>query len=328
MSPRVPNITRTTLVCMIAIAGVLVGDSNRAAADENDLIISRLGDTIIDGAGDPVDVIGDPALFRSLASELGVVFAPRLVEPADTLGFSGFQFALDFATTSISGDADQWRVLEGEAPNRMTTMGVFVRKGMWLPIPSFELGAGIVNLLGSRMYAPQVYGKFALHEGFHSFPLPSVAIRGSVSRVMGTDQIDLTIPSIDVSISKHFGIAGTFNVAPYVGWNWLLMVHRSEVIDKTPHIDSRVDRADSAMNFTFSDQDAILRNRIFFGAKVNYYVFTLGLEANLAFEGSSVDDRGGTDMDCADATGPTNNCDAKDGAGSQQTFTLSLAVDF
>ena len=313
---------------VLAGLGVL-GDTGPAFADDNDLVVSRLGTVINDGGGMPVDVIGDPTLFRSLASELGVVFAPRLLEPADTLGFSGFQFAVDFATTSISADQPHWRVLEAaSAPSSLSTVGVFVRKGLWLPLPSFEVGAGVVNLLGSNMLAPQVYAKFALHEGYHRFPLPSVAIRGGVSRVMGSDQIDLTIPSIDVSISKHFGIAGTFNVAPYVGWNWLLVVPRSEVVDKTPHIDSRTDPADIAMNFTFADQDAIVRNRIFFGAKVNYYVFTFALEANLAFAGGSTDDRGGTDLSCADAPMPTANCDASDESGSQQTFSGSVAIDF
>ncbi len=310
------------LVAICATAGTV-------RANDNDLVISRLGTIVTDSGGDPIDVIGDPALFRSFASELGVVMAPRLVEPADTIGFSGFQFAVDFATTSISADADQWRVLKAAAaPSRMSTMGFFVRKGMWLPLPSFELGAGIVNLLGSRMYAPQAYAKFALHEGFHSLPLPSVAVRGAVSRVMGTDQIDLTIPSIDVSVSKHFGIAGLFNVAPYVGWNWLLVVPRSEVIDKTPNVDSLAIPSDGAMDFTFADQDAILRNRVFFGAKINYDVVSLGFEANLALAGGSTDDRSGTDLNCADSATPTNNCDATDDARAQQSFTASLAVDF
>jgi hypothetical protein len=310
-----------------------------ALADDNDLVVGRLGTVINDGMGQPIDVIGDPVLFRSLASELGVVMAPRLVEPADTLGFSGFQFAADLAFTSINNRQPYWRVLESSpdpaatAPvdhggGTMTSFGAFVRKGIWLPLPSFEVGTGVVHLLGSNHWAGQFYAKFALHEGFHDLPLPSVAVRGAVSRVFGTDQIDLTVPSIDVSVSKHIGINGTFNLAPFAGWNWLLIVPRSEVIDKTPNIDPRDDPDDSNLNFTFPDQDTILRQRFFGGVKLNYYVFALTLEANFALAGSSTDDRGGTDMDCADATNPTANCDATDEAGAQSTFTVSLGVDF
>lgn len=310
-----------------------------AIADDNDLVVSRLGDVVTDGMGQPIDVIGDPVLFRSLASELGVVLAPRLVEPADTLGFSGFQFAADFAFTSINRTRPYWRVLESSPDpaatgsvshggSTMATVGAFVRKGIWLPLPSFEVGTGVVHLLDSGHWAGQFYAKFALHEGFHDLPIPSLALRGAVSRLMGTDQIDLTIPSIDVSVSKHIGINGTFKLAPFAGWNWLLIVPRSEVIDKTPHIDVRDNPEDANQSFTFPDQDTIVRQRVFGGVKVSYYVFALTLEANFALAGSSTDDRGGTDMDCAAATSPTANCDATDEAGAQSTFTVSLGLDF
>lgn len=310
-----------------------------AVADDNDLVVGRLGTLVDDGTGQPIDVIGDPVLFRSLASELGVVLAPRLVEPADTLGFSGFQFAADFAFTSINRTKPYWRVLESSpdpdatmsvnhGSSTMSTVGMFMRKGIWLPLPSFEIGTGVVHLLDSKHWAGQFYAKFALHEGFHNLPLPSLAVRGAVSRVFGTDQIDLTVPSIDVSISKQVGINGTFNVAPFAGWNWLLIVPRSEVIDKTPNIDVRDDPNDANLSFTFPDQDTIIRQRFFGGVKLNYYVFALALEANFALAGSSTDDRGGTDLNCADSTTLTANCDATDEAGAQSTFTISLAVDF
>ena len=43
----------------------------------------------------------------------------------------------------------------------------------------------------------------------------------------------------------------------------------------------------------FSEQDTILRHRFFFGAKFQYYVLQLTVEAQFALAGSSVDDRGG-----------------------------------
>ena len=77
---------------------------------------------------------------------------------------------------------------------------MFARKGLWfLPLPSFEVGAGAVNVSGSKMWAAQIYGKFAIQEGFHDWPLPSLAVRGAASRLMGADQLDLTVASLDVS---------------------------------------------------------------------------------------------------------------------------------
>jgi len=315
----------TRLLALAALSTVALGASSRvAAADDNDLVLSRLG--TISGNS----VVGSNINFRSLASELGVVMAPRLLEPADTLGFGGFHFSADVAFTSISSDAAYWNAIEEPNDGTMATTGLFVKKGMWLPLPSFEVGIGAVHLGSSHLWASQGYVKFALQEGYHDLPLPSVAVRGAASRMMGSEQIDLTVASVDVVVSKDFGIAGLFRASPYVGWNWLIIVPRSEVIDKTPNIDSRDDPTDANMNFVFGDQDDIIRQRILLGTKLKYYIFTLTLEADFALAGSSVDDRAGTDMRCVDVdpSTPTSNCDATDAAGAQATFTTSLGLDF
>jgi hypothetical protein len=308
----------------------LAASHTSASADNNDLVLSRLGQ--ISGTS----VVGSNVQFRALASELGVVLAPRLSEPADTLGYGGFHFSADLAFTSISDNADQWQVLESSSQtlgtshgnSTMTTTGFFVRKGIWLPLPSFEVGVGAVHLGQSHIWTPQAYLKFALHEGYHDTPFPSVAVRGAVSRMTGSEQLDLTVASFDASISKHFGIRGLFRASPYIGWNYLVIVPRSEVIDKTPQIDSEapMNEADSNMNFVFKDQDDITRQRLFMGSKFKYYVFTMTLEASFAFKGTSIDDRRGTDVPCSDAA--TANCDTKDTAKAQSTFTASLGLDF
>ncbi len=315
----------TRFLALVALStAALVASADVALADKNDLVLSRLGR--INGA----TVVGSNVDFRALASELGVVMAPRLLEPADTLGFGGFHFSADVAFTSVSNNAAYWDATEGPNDGTLSTTGIFVKKGMWLPLPSFEVGIGAVHLGSSHLWSSQAYVKFALQEGYHDLPLPSVAVRGAASRMMGSEQIDLTVASVDVVASKDIGIAGLFRASPYVGWNWLIIVPRSEVIDKTPHIDSRTDAADANMNFVFSDQDDIIRQRFLLGTKLKYYIFTLTLEASFARSGSSVDDRPGTDMRCSDVnpTTPTNNCDTTDIAGAQSTFTTSLGLDF
>ncbi len=320
---RLVGIASISIACLAVSHGF-------ASAGPNDLVMSRLGQI---SAG---SVVGSNVQFRALASELGVVLAPRLSEPADTLGFGGFHFSADVAFTSISDSADYWQVLESSSQtlgashgnSTMTTTGFFVRKGIWLPLPSFEVGVGAVHLGQSRIWTPQAYLKLALHEGYHDTPFPSVAVRAAVSRMTGSEQLDLTIASFDASISKHFGIAGLFRASPYIGWNVLLIVPRSEVIDKTPQIDSEdpMNAGDQSMNFVFKDQDDIYRNRLFMGSKFKYYVFTMTLEASFAFKGSSTDDRRGTDLPCSDAA--TAFCDTTDTAKAQSTFTASLGLDF
>lgn len=321
---------------LVALATTLA-TAAPAWADDNDLVMSRLGDVVRDADGAVIDAVGDNQAFRSLASELGVVLAPRLGEPADTLGWGGFALTADLAFTSIASDAAYWRALESSpAPGEtgvthgdslLTTVGVFAKKGLVLPLPSFEVGLGAVHLASSRMWAAQAYGKLALHEGYHGWVLPSVALRGGISRMMGQSELNLTVGSIDAVISKDLGIGGTFRLSPYLGWNWLIVVARSEVVDATPDVDASQMPADRNATFVFVDQDAILRDRFVAGAKLTFHVVTVGLEAAVARAGTSVDDRG-TDMTCDPDGAPTSACDARDRAGRQTTFTLSLGADF
>jgi hypothetical protein len=317
-----------------AVIAAILLSATPAFAGDNDIVVARLHRMV--GSS----VVPQNADFRSMVSELGVVLAPRLLTPSDTLGFGGFQFTADVGYTAVSPGASWWRVREGSpdpgglggenhGPRFMPTIGFFARKGIWLPLPSFEIGAGAVHLLDSGLWTGQLYAKFALHEGYHELPLPSLAARGSVSRLIGASDLDLTVVSIDASISKRVGIGGTWSWSPYGGWSALVIIPRSEVLDPTPQIDPLAmgNSADGDLNFVFSDQDDIIRHRFFAGMKFQYYVFQLTVEANLTLKGSSVDDRAGTTTRCMQQS-DTVSCDAKDAAGRQNAFVISAGMDF
>jgi hypothetical protein len=323
----------------IALAFLCI--SSPAFADDNDLVLSRLATRIEDGSGN-VSYLGQNLEFRSLASQLGVVLAPHLMTPADTLGFGGFQLTVDYATTTIDSSASYWRALEGSpdpsgagtgahGEGLMRTVGLFARKGMWFPVPALEVGAGAIHLVDSQTWAGQLYAKVALHEGYHQLPIPSLSVRGAVSRMMNQREIDLTVSSVDINISKHWGVGSTWRFDPFGGWNVLMIVPRSEVIDPTPDIDSLNPDGSPSMdllnNFVFKDQDLILRHRFFVGAKLQYYVFQLTVEASFALAGSSVDDRSGTSDPCL-PNSMTPVCDAKDAAKAQRTLSMSAGFDF
>jgi hypothetical protein len=301
-----------------------------AFADDNDLILSRLTNRIDNGSG-VMRFIPQNAELRTLASELGVVLAPHMLTPADTVGFGGFQFTADYTTTTINADGAHWRAREDSSntPSSLTTFGFFARKGLWFPVPSFEIGAGATHLVASNIWTAQLYTKVALVEGYHDLPLPSVAVRGAVSRMMQQRELDLTVASFDVVASKHFGIGGTWRLDPFLGWNLLMIIPRSEVIDPTPNVDSLDpdNMADSENSFVFKDQDLILRNRFAVGVKVQFSVVQLTVEGTYALAGTSKDDRPGTNVACA-AQSETTICDAKDSSKAQRTLSVSAGVDF
>jgi hypothetical protein len=320
-------LTALALVCL----------SRLAVADPNDLVLSRLATPKKDNSG----MVGENLEFRALTSQLGVVLAPHLLTPADTLGFGGFQFDVTASQTTIDSKKSYWRALAGSpdpsgtmgvvanGPAFLRTIGVFAHKGMWFPLPSFELGAGAVHLIDSTTWTGQVYAKLALHEGYHDLPIPSLAVRGAVSRMMNQRELDLTIASLDVTISKHFGIGGTWRFDPFAGWNLLMIIPRSEVIDATPNVDPlhAGDEMDASNNFVFKDQSTIFRHRIFVGAKFQYSVVQFTVEAQYALAGTSVDGRTGTSNACQ-PNSDMSNCDAKDTAAAQTTVSISAGFDF
>jgi hypothetical protein len=337
------------LVVGLLVVGLALSWQAVARADKNDLKLLNLCLTP-DGANHCAGGTDANAQsrYRSLMSELGVVVAPRLMTPADTLGYAGFQFSAELGITTINNNRKvsndptgiaYWNGIEGVQagnPNAarpsssLTTVGGFVRKGFF---PALEVGAGAIDVLGSHMYAMQGYAKIALQEGFHDWVLPSFAVRGSVSQLLGTSQVNMTVWGVDVLISKAFGIGGTARIEPYFGWNVLFIDARSGVIDATPNCDayaqhllapgttqkgSGCDPAndgtwnDLGNNFTFAKQDVITRYRWSLGAKLKLSVLFLTVEGDLI--------QGGTSHD--------SNADIVDNSSTQESFSLSAGLDF
>jgi hypothetical protein len=280
--------------------------------------------------------------FRSLMSELGVVMAPRIPMPADTLGFAGFLVSGELGLTQIGNNKSYWNgvnAVSPQSPNAarpdatLTTMGVFLRKGIWFPAPSFEIGGGVVNLLDSQMLSWQGYAKFALHEGFHDLPFPSLSIRAAVAYLTGTDQISLKTTTLDVLVSKGFGVLKTVRIEPFGGWSLLMIKAGGKTIDFTPLCDSRqVAQAASGQqvsdncavaqsgtpndllaNAAFPSQDIITRYRVFGGAKLKFGILAIIAQYELYVAGHSRDE---------------NVISAVDQSGQQSAFSLSTGLEF
>jgi hypothetical protein len=281
--------------------------------------------------------------FRSLMSELGMVMAHRVAVPADSLGYAGFQISGEVSSTRISRDQEFWNGVDGVSPENpgarrpaewLTTVGAFVRKGLWLPVPAVELGGGLVHLIDSHMMAWQGSAKIALHEGFHNWPLPSLAARGTVSYLTGTDQVSMTISSFDLLLSKGFGVLKTAHMDVFGGWSLLFISAHAQPMDLTPSCDAfQVRRAaageplgdycaeaqrgtgnDSLGTFAFADQDVVTRHRIFGGAKLKFATVFAAAQYEYSPPGRSRDE-----------TKPNG---ARDSSDAQQTVSLSAGFDF
>ena len=308
-------------LCLSAlVASLLV--SSEAHAGKYDLDLTPLGQVEDDGS-----ITQDNAAFRSLSSEVGVLMAPRVVDPADSLGLSGFAVSADVTINTLSGDADFWRdSARGSPDNVAPTLQVMGRKGLW---PGIEIGAGATHLFDSRMWTISGYGKIALHEGFHHLPIPSIALRGMFSRVLGAKDLDMTTISAGASISHVFGVGSTFNITPYAGYDALLVFSRTGILDATPGHDEYTQGSLPCGNgdpdcsvqseFVFRQQDVIVRHRPYVGMRFIFSVLRIGLEAMFVPPGGSSADvellGGGTET-------------VADSSGFQQQYTVSFGLDF
>jgi hypothetical protein len=214
----------------------------------------------------------------------------------------------------------------------LTTVGFFVRKGIWLPVPTMELGIGAVHLLSSQLLAWQSYAKVGIYEGFRDWPGPSFSARGAVSYLTGTDQIRMTIASFDLLVSKGFGILKTARLEPFAGWGLISIFAHSGRIDATPSCDATQIAAapagsnpgscassqsgtknDFDANFSFPDQNTITRYRVFGGLKLKFAVVFFTAQYEAYFAGSSRDG---------------STASARDRSATQSALSLSSGLDF
>ena len=279
--------------------------SSEAWAGAYDLRLNQLGNADM---GTPQ---GDNAAFRSLSSELGVLMAPKPVDSADSLGLSGFAVSADLSINTIK-TANWSGATRDTTPGSVApTLQIMGRKGLW---PGIEVGAGATHLFNSRMWTISGYGKVALHEGFHHLPIPSIALRGMFSRLVGAEDMNMTTGSADVSISHVFGLGKTVNVTPYAGYQALFIIARSGVLDVTPKTDEYLNPSGALSEFVFKDAGAILRHRPFFGLRFIFSVIRVTAEAMIVPKGGR--------------EGKLNGASVADNSGLQQQYTLSLGLDF
>jgi hypothetical protein len=194
------------LRAVTAALGLGLGASALAAT--NDLQLYRLGN--------PSDADAQ-ARFRMLGNELGIALSGTTLQPANTLGMSGFDLGLEYDFVFVNGGnqigSQPYWVTEGAAPNLLMVPTVHLRKG--LPF-SFDVGVKLAAVVNSATFAATLEVKWALLEGFKN--LPDFSTRFYIGRAFGQQDLNLTTGGLDFSLGKQFGVAGLFALAPYGGF--------------------------------------------------------------------------------------------------------------
>jgi len=259
-----------------------------AFAADNDLVLSRFATFDPKGGGDCTNACGvvepNTQEFESLVGDMGQIIAPRIANPAETLGEAGFAVNMMTSFTTIDDSQQYWNdaVEDGDAEPVFFTGHLQVRKG--LPF-SFEVSGDMGYIFNSEMFTLGSAVKWALNEGFYYFP--DLAIRGTVNTLMGSRDLQLTTAGGDMSLSKSFGIAGITELIPYVGYQMLFIFGSSRLLNAYPQ-DPRPPQFESnpppdGPDTTFSpefvfDTYSTQVNRLFFGARLRVWILNIVAE--------------------------------------------------
>ena len=296
---------RTTLTGL-SICLLIMGWVGPAWAGDNDVVLSRFATfnpKEFETQAKPCElacgvVKPNQKLFKGLVSDLGEVFAPRFVNPAETLGQAGFAIGFMTSWSFIQNQEEHWKLgVEDQDPSSTLFTGhLQLRKG--LPF-SFEVAGNMSYLFDSEMFTMGADLKWSLNEGFYY--LPDVAVRGTVNTVLGAEELNLVTAGWDVSISKDFGISGVMSIAPYIGYQNLYIIGSSRLINAYPQ-DPRPPQFDPddpdrqfSPEFVF-EQTQVNINRFFVGTRLNVWITSFVLEGILGENVQQLTFSGGVDF--------------------------------
>jgi hypothetical protein len=191
----------------------------------------------------------DNAAWAKLVSQYAMAIAPTAMHPARTTGYGGFEMSLFGTITTVSKDEDfMKRGTEGSINNgkfsssgspdgALGVYGVTGRKG--LPY-GFELQATIGYIANTELVVMGGGIRLSPFEGFRKGVLgafPDISVGGYVNTLTGTNKVKMTVPALDVQVSKPFVIANQLILQPYIGWQMVWVTADSGVVDATPATD-------------------------------------------------------------------------------------------
>ncbi|MBI3070499.1 MAG: hypothetical protein HYY84_00080 [Deltaproteobacteria bacterium] len=256
---------------VVAVVLVSLGMSLTARANSNDLHLLNFVTKTANPQTGGFIYTQNSDMFNQLAEIMGHIIAPRVLAPGDTLGAWGIEVAYEqaFVHLNASNAALAAAVEDGSPDSFMLLPAIRFRKG--LPF-SLELGATFTAIKASEMYTLGVDLRFAPIEGYYA--APDFAIRASGTRLIGSRDLDLTTVSLDFTIGKRFAVGGVMTMAPYGGYQVLLIIASSKVIDPTPS-----DASDTGNDFAFPFPGLAIGHRGFVGMRLNWRWLTFVAEA-------------------------------------------------
>lgn len=262
---------RVALGIVLSFALSFALPASDASAQRMDLALSRLRIVAEDREGTPCSTrvgdrnrqfCADEDSWRRLASQFAGSLIPPLLAPARTRGQAGFYVGIESFITGIDASQEYWhRGVEGDEGDAVacgggtTDPGTSCRRSRFvdgvlgwtrlnfrkgLPF-GFELGTNVGFLTNTSYWTLGLDIRWALFEGFRRDGLeflPNLAVRGAVQTLLGDQEFNMTVPSVDVTLSWQIIIASVVELQPFISGQLAWIFADTELVDLTPERDA------------------------------------------------------------------------------------------
>jgi hypothetical protein len=145
--------------------------------------------------------------FKDLSREAGAALSYHNVAPSVSLGWTGFDLAVEATAIEIKKGTYWDAAFSGDAPSYLVIPRLRARKGLPFGI---DVGAMYSSVPDSNVKLFGVEVAKALIDG--GLITPSLGLRGSYTKLTGVDELELQTYAADACLSKGFVL-----VTPYIG---------------------------------------------------------------------------------------------------------------
>ena len=192
---------KTTFTVAILAFFILLSISSITFAAGNDLVIPNLPNT------DPNAYAQSE--FKELSETIGLLISYKPLAPAEPLGILGFDIGVEVTAVKVDQNASflTKAISDTNPPSYFVFPKLHAQKGLPFGI---DMGVVYAKVPGSNIGLIGGEVKWAILKG--TVATPAIAVRGSYTRLMGVDDLDLSTYGIDLSASKGFAF-----LTPYVG---------------------------------------------------------------------------------------------------------------
>jgi hypothetical protein len=197
------------------------------------------------------------AEFRLLSEDLGAALSYHAQIPAEPLGLAGFDIGVGVTATRLEHSGIWQKVTSDDAEATLYVPTLRLHKG--LPA-GFDIGLTYASIPGSNISYTGGELRYAILKG--GVASPALAVRGSLTKLSGVDQLGFETRGIDVSISKGLAI-----FTPYAGIGRVW-------IESTPHV-------------LGLQKEEFSLTKVFVGIGMNLAVLNLNLQADKTGDATS-----------------------------------------